>query len=430
MSYFTITGGQPLHGSLTLAGSKNLASKLMIASLLTKETCTLYNVPDIGENQLAAALLHLTGARVQRAGTTVTVDPTNVTSADLRTGPKNRLPILLIPPLLFRTGKAVVPEPGGDQIGARPVNFHVKILEQFGARVHYESGTYHARAKQLTGTNLTLPFPSVGATETALLAAVWAKGSSIIAGAAIEPEVLELVSFLTALGGSIVRHDRLFSVTGVADFHGASQTVIPDRIEAASYAALALATRGSVLLHNANPDHLSTYITFVESIGGAVDIEGGGLRFSYRQPLQAAHIVTGVHPGFMTDWQQPTAVMLLTAQGESSIHETVHEQRFGYVDQLNSLGASIRVERTSHSVGVPAFVLHPITLIAHIPGSTQLVGGRLTMPDLRAGMAYIIAALVARGQSTVYGVDQVDRGYERIDQKLLALGAQITRHTE
>lgn len=430
MEYFSIKGGKRLEGTVSLAGSKNLASKLMIASLLSSEPCTITNVPEIGENQLAMDLVQLTGASATRDGTTVTINAPTITQTDLSDGPSNRLPILIISPLLFRTGEAIVPEPGGDKIGRRPVNFHVDLLTQFGAAVHVADGLYHATANRLVGTTIDLPYPSVGATETALMCAVWAEGESSIAGAAIEPEVQELVGYLNAMGADISLNDRTYTVQGVQSFHAASQRVIPDRLEAVSYATLAVATHGSVLLEHAKAEHLTAFMRMMEQAGAGVEQLEDGIRFSYQEPLKAVTITTGVHPGFMSDWQQPTAVMLLTAEGESAIHETVYEHRFGYVDQLISMGASIRVEAAASNLGLPPFELHEETQIAYLLGPAKLQGTTLTMPDLRAGMAYIIAALVAEGQSTVYGIEQVDRGYEQIVEKLQALGAEIERKVE
>ncbi len=428
MEYFLIRGGKRLSGSVPLSGSKNLASKLMIASLLTSEVCELRNVPDIGENQLAERLVELAGARVERSGQTIQVWADSVTQSDVQAAPKNRLPVLVVAPLLFRLGRATVPEPGGDRIGSRPINFHTDILRRLGAQVRAESGLYHVTADRLHGAELALPYPSVGATETALLASVWADGQSVIRGAAVEPEVLELIKYLQAMGAHIAHTgEREFTVHGVRTFHGAIQRVIPDRIEAVSYVCLALATGGSIELTKATGVDIDTFSTFVDNIGGRREKGKDTLKFWVNQPLRAGQVVTGVHPGFMTDWQQPTTVMLLTAHGHSTVKETVHERRFGYIDELNRMGAAIRVESVASQPQRNHFELHATTQIAHINGPRQLHGQALTMPDLRAGMAYISAALVASGQSSVFGIDQVDRGYDRIIEKLHSLGAEIER---
>lgn len=431
MEYFHILGGKKLAGSIPLAGSKNLASKLMIASLLTADTCELTNVPDIGENQLAQQLVKLTGGTVERSGTSLSVSGASVSRSDVRDAPRNRLPVLVIAPLLLRLGEAIVPQPGGDKIGTRPINFHTDILTTLGASVRSANGLYHVTADRLLGAELPLPYPSVGATETALLATVWAQGESVIRGAAIEPEVLELIGYLKAMGASIRKTgEREFTIQGVRDFHGASQRVIPDRIEAVSYVSLALATGGSLELTETDGVDISTFSTFVESIGAQRQESSDHMKFWIDQPLTAGHVVTGVHPGFMTDWQQPTTVMLLTASGHSTVQETVHERRFGYIDELNKMGAAIRIEQQPAASAEADARLFATTEIAHVDGPAQLIGRTLTMPDLRAGLAYISAALVAQGQSKIYGVEQVDRGYDSIVEKLQSLGAEIERRVE
>lgn len=427
MPSFVIEGGRPLEGEISLAGSKNLASKLLIASLLTDEPCTLQNVPNIGENHLAEQLVSLAGARVTREGTTLTVHTPTITTTELLAAPRNRLPVLVIAPLLFRAGTVTVPEPGGDRIGARPINFHLDLLSSLGARVSPVEGGYRVEADQLSGTRLELPYPSVGATETALLATVWAAGVSTISNAALEPEVMELVRYLRSLGASIEQQgDREFLVTGRQTFHGATQRVLPDRIEAASYAALALASAGDVIVREARLAQLDTFLSFVSDIDGGYEIIGDDIRFWKKGPLRATDVTTGVHPGFMTDWQQPSAIALLTANGKSTIHETVHEQRFGYVEQLRKMGAKIDIEFVEGSAA-DRHIIHERTQRAIIHGPAELHGAELTMPDLRAGMAYVIAALIASGTSTLYGIEQVDRGYEQLELKLRPLGAQIER---
>ncbi|MBI4032453.1 UDP-N-acetylglucosamine 1-carboxyvinyltransferase [Candidatus Berkelbacteria bacterium] len=414
-------------GEVTLSGAKNLASKLMLATLLTEEECILENVPEIGESDIALAMVARAGGHVERTGTTVRIRNHSISESDLSTVPRNRLSILAIGPLLFRTGRAIVPVPGGDQIGKRPVDFHLTALRQFGATITEEGGLYVAEALELTGTAVTLPYPSVGATETVLLCGAWANGTTTLTNAAIEPEVSELVHFLRELGVTIDSpSERTFVIQGTHSFKGATQRVIPDRLEAISYAAAALATRGDVRMHGAMPEHLNTYQTFVNDIGGSFEILGDALRVSAHGPLRPTVVRTDVYPGFATDWQQPSAVALLTAAGESVIHETVMDNRFGYCDDLIRMGAQISV--STNCVGTPCRFNGQSAHVARISGPTQLTASQITIPDIRAGMAHLIAALIAHGESTLIGLEHLDRGYgQQLEEKLRALGATIRR---
>ena len=429
MAFFTIHGGTPLRGEVTLSGAKNLASKLLIATLLTPDECVIENVPDIGENQIALEILRLVGATPSREIETIRTAADRITNSDVRAAPRNRLSGLTIGPLLFRTGRAAVPFPGGDRIGRRPVDFHLDALRSLGATITEESDGFSIEAPNgLQGAQIDLPFPSVGATETTLLTAAWARGETLLQNAAIEPEVLELVRFLQAMGAKIEQlADRTFRIQGVTNFSRARQRVIADRLEAVSYASAALATRGDVLLHEAVVEHLDTYITFVRRIGGGVAVESDGIRFYAEGHLRATDIRTDVYPGFVTDWQQPSTVVLVTAGGTSTIHETVYENRFGYVRELNRMGASIDVQ-TACLQPACRYDGQNFEHVAVIQGPSHLHGTDIEVPDIRAGMAHVVAALVADGVSRLNGIEHLDRGYgHQFEAKLRGIGASIER---
>ncbi|MBI4022947.1 UDP-N-acetylglucosamine 1-carboxyvinyltransferase [Candidatus Berkelbacteria bacterium] len=425
---YVIEGGQPLVGSVRLSGAKNLANKLMIASLLASKPCTLQNVPEIGEIDIVSGIIQATGAHIERRAETLTIDPQSLNQFDLRQVTSNRIPILAAGPLLRKTGRAILPAPGGDRIGLRPIDFHLDALTKLGAHVEQQGRFYVLRADRLRGAMIQLPFPSVGATENVLLAATTAEGVTELRNGAIEPEILELVRFLCALGARIERTERTYVITGTRELGGADWTVMPDRIEAVSYIALALATRGEILIEQAGLAAIDAYRPFLDEIGANYELQGSDLRIrgNHRQ-LRATTITTGVHPGFLSDWQQPSAVVLVTATGDSTIHETVFEDRFGYVRDFRHMGAMIEV--TSGCSPVPCrFDGKGHAHVATIHGPSQLHGTELELLDIRAGMAHLIAALAAQGTSVLHGIHHLDRGYGTgLQEKLTRLGASITR---
>lgn len=429
--HYEITGGTPLGGRITLAGAKNLASKLILASLLPDGVSTIHGVPDIGETEIAVELIRAAGAAVTKTGDTLTIDATAVTPPDLgHLSSKSRLSILLLGPLLHRFGSAHVPPVTGDQIGRRPVGFHIDALRALGARIEQTADGFSAHADGLRGASISLPYPSVGATETILLTATWATGTTILDNAAVEPEVLALADFLRAMGADIQVDQaiRRMTIQGVATLRGAEQTVLPDRLEAVSYASLALATGGSVLLTNAVASHLSSYLDFCARIGAAVTHGSDGIRFERQGELRATSIETAVHPGFMADWQQPSLIVLLAARGESYVHETVYEDRLRYTADLAAMGADVSV--STECYGTPCrFAGQGFRHSALVRGPSQLTAATLQIPDIRAGMAHVIAAFMATGTSFLHGIEHLDRGYgaSEFERKLRSLGADIAR---
>jgi UDP-N-acetylglucosamine 1-carboxyvinyltransferase len=295
-----------------------------------------------------------------------------------------------------------------------------------GADVTTTASAVVLRASKLEGTHVRFAFPSVGATENVLLAAVLAKGTTVIDNAAVEPEVLDLVHFLQQMGALVsVGVERRITIEGVSRLRGADHTAITDRIEAASFAAAAVATDGSVEVVGARQDVLGSFLNTLRKVGGEFEVTPRGLRFFRAHELIAQHVETSVHPGFMTDWQQPLVVLLTQARGASVIHETVYENRFGYTEQLNEMGGQIAL--STHCLGgTPCrYRSKDFRHSAVVMGPTPLTGANLEIPDLRAGFAYVMAALVANGESTVRGTRYLERGYEDPVGKLLAMGAQI-----
>jgi len=444
----TVHGGTPLHGRIRVRGAKNLVSKAMVAALLGDAPSRLYDVPRIRDVEVVGGLLEIHGVRVTDGAEDgeLVLDPANVASAtfdeiNVHAG-SSRIPILLCGPLLHRLGHAFIPDLGGCHIGPRPIDFHIQALRQFGAVVDKAPEGMHLTAPSgLHGTKLELPYPSVGATEQVLLTAVMAEGVTELRNAAVEPEIIDLICVLQKMGAIIKVHtDRVIEIQGVPRLGGYTHRPIPDRIEAASWAAAALATGGDIEVLGAEQVDMMTFLNVFRSVGGNYEVtdtrpprngspgQEGGIRFWHPGgELKAVALETDVHPGFMTDWQQPLVVALTQARGLSIVHETVYEQRLGYTEALNSMGATIQVYRDCLG-GTPCrFGRRDFKHSAVIAGPSKLHAADLVIPDLRAGFSHLIAALAAEGTSRVYGVDLINRGYEDFEAKLAALGAHAER---
>lgn len=427
---YRITGGVPLSGTVRASGAKNAVTKLLVATLLTDQACVLSGVPRILEVDLVLDMLVELGADVTWLDEhTIRVHTREVTSPSLSSAYSgvNRIPILMMGPLLHRRGETVVPLPGGCTIGKRPIDFHLDGLRRMGADIVENPGAVKVSATRLIGAQVRLPFPSVGATENLLLAAALAKGTTVIANAAVEPEIVDLVLMLQKMGALITMDtDRTITIEGVPTLRGVAHTTVPDRIEIASFAAAAVATDGRIEVQGARQDHLITFLNALRHIGGEFGETPHGLEFFRGRELTATEIETGVHPGFMTDWQQPITVLLTQATGTSVVHETIYEDRFGYTEQLNLMDAEI--ELTTRCLGATSCRWHNRGYLhtAKISGPTTLKAANLAIPDLRAGFGYVLAALVAEGTSTITGTRYLERGYEQPVAKLAAVGAHIT----
>ena len=432
-STFHVRGGRPLSGEITVRGAKNLVSKAMVAALLGEQPSVLHSVPDIRDVQIVSELLSIHGVKIERDAEsgTLHMDPSNVEKAhvadiDTHAG-SSRIPILFCGPLLHRLGEAIIPDLGGCRIGDRPINYHLDVLRNFGAVVDKrEMGIYITAPNGLKGTKIHLEYPSVGATEQVLLTAVRAQGVTELSNAAVEPEIEDLIAVLQKMGALIsLQTDRTITIEGVDALSGYEHIAIPDRIEAASWACAALATKGSVFVRGAQQKPMSTFLNTFRKVGGGMDITPAGIRFYHPgTPLRAIAVETDVHPGLMTDWQQPLVVALTQADGISIVHETVYENRLGFTSALNDMGAHTQVYRECLGGSSCRFGHSNYNHSAVISGPKTLRAADITVPDLRGGFSYLIAALGAEGVSTIHGIDLIDRGYERFQHKLAQLGAE------
>lgn len=440
MQKLIIQGGKPLFGSVRLGGAKNASFKLMIASLLGSGESRLLNLPRIDDVVFTTQIIRALGGKVKGVGErTLLINSKDLTEYFIpdKFGPKSRASSMFIPVLLARFGAASVPIPGGDKIGARPLNRHMEGLEKMGATVAYEKNRLVVKGKQLHGATYRFSKNSHTGTETLIMAGVLAKGKTVIENAAVEPEIDDLILFLNNMGAHIRRRvGRIIQIDGVKRLNPAIHRVMPDRNEAISYACAAIATKGDIVVENARQDHLEEFLEKLDEIGGGYEVGEYGVRFYYKGALRATDVVTRPHPGFMTDWQPLWATLMTQAKGASIIHEAIHPFRFQYVDDLVSMGAKI----TPHEIAVGDKEKFYNFNIANdephhyhaikITGPTKLHGGTFTVPDLRAGATLAIAALIAKGTTTIIGAEHIDRGYESLDSRLQSMGARIERQEE
>ncbi len=421
----------PLRGEVEISGAKNAATKEIVASLLTKEVCVLDNAPNIEDTQLTLQMCRELGGKVDCRGRgrriKIQTSKIKIPAVSQSYTGRNRIPILMIGPLLHRCGWARVPIVGGDEIGKRPVNFHFMALEKMGAKIERQNDEYLISADRLHGAEILLPYPSVGATENVLLSSVLAQGRTVLRNAAIEPEVIDLVMVLQKMGAIVeMREDRTYIIDGIDKLGGYDHQVITDRIEAASFACAAIASGGDVLVKGAEQRHMVTFLNKIRLVGGGIEVQKEGIRFfATKTPLKSISIETSTHPGFMTDWQQPFVVLLTQAHGESIVHETVFENRFEYVKELDKMGANIKLSTRCLGSLPCRFEGERFNHSAIIFGPTKLKGTKIEMPDIRAGFSYLLAAAIAKGKSTVFGVEHVERGYEKIAEKLQGLGVGV-----
>ncbi|MDP9328858.1 MAG: UDP-N-acetylglucosamine 1-carboxyvinyltransferase [Actinomycetota bacterium] len=417
MDRLLVTGGTPLAGRVRISGAKNSALKLMAAALLAPGRCTISRVPRIMDCRLMGELLEHMGLGVAWEADRVTIDGSDLTSveAPYELVRQMRASIVVLGPLLARRGEARVALPGGDNIGSRPIDLHLKGLERMGAEISMEHGFLHARARQLRGAAITLEYPSVGATENLLMAAVAARGTTVIDNAAREPEIADLAAFLVSMGARISgAGSSTIEIEGVDTFVPADHATIPDRIEAGTFAMAAVATQGDVELVGARADHLELALVKLADVGAQVDLTEAGVRIRQAERARAVDFVTLPYPGLATDFQPLMMAVLVTAAGTSIATENVFDSRFLFVDELVRMGADVRTEG-HHAV---------------IRGVERLSAAPVRALDIRAGAAMVIAALTAEGETEVSDVHHVDRGYEDFEAKLTALGAEVRRERE
>lgn len=426
-----IKGSKPLSGRIDIHGAKNALSKQMVAALLTDEFSRLDNVSLVSDTFIVADMIKALGGQVEidHKNHTLSIVAKKLSALsperlDQFAG-KSRIPILLCGPLLHRVGRVVIPQLGGCNIGARPVDFHLDALEQMGATITQDDKYITLTATRLKGAKLSLNYPSVMATEQVLIAASLAEGVTELTNAAVEPEIYDLICVLQQMGASIsVDTDRTIRILGVDKLHGFTHKVIPDRIEAASWACVALATNGNIKVQGAKQVDMLTFLNKYRQVGGGFKVEGGSITFwRDQEQLRPITLQTDVHPGFMTDWQQPLVVTLTQAHGVSVIHETVYEERFGYTQALNQMGAQIQLFRECLGGADCRFGSRNFAHSAVVVGPTQLKGQEITVPDLRGGFSYVVAALMAEGESTLHNTGIIQRGYADFIAKLKGIGA-------
>ena len=420
----------PLVGEVEVSGSKNAVTKHMVAAMLGTEPSTVTNAPDVGDVGITADILNSLGVGVEIEGDRITIDPVDAPDPNVPlefTG-LNRIPILLLGPLLARNHEAFVPLVGGDRIGQRPVDFHITALESMGAEISVSPDGISARAERLRGAQITLPYPSVGATESVLLTAVLAEGRTVLRNAALEPEVTELALFLQRMGARIgFKPDRRILIEGVDHLRGAEARLQGDRLEAFSYLVAGLMTGGQVRVGGCAQDRLVTAIDTLQKMGARFEITDDYISANAGDGLRPVAVQTSTHPGFMTDWQPPLIVLMTQAEGMSVIHETVYEDRLGYVRELTAMGAEVELFDTC--LGGPACRFHDTNAMhsAVVRGVSKLRGAEVTIPDVRAGFSSVIAAAVADGSSTLHGIHHLERGYNRPFATLESLGLKLER---
>jgi UDP-N-acetylglucosamine 1-carboxyvinyltransferase len=401
-----------------------------VAAILGSAPSTITNAPDVGDVGITAQILTSLGVGVDIDDDCITVEPTDKLDprVPLEFTGLNRIPILLLGPLLHRNHEAFVPLVGGDRIGRRPVDFHIEALQAMGAHIEERDEGILARADKLTGAKITLPYPSVGATESVLLTAVLAEGKTVLRNAAIEPEVTELALFLQRMGARIgFSPDRRIVIEGVEKLGGASTRLQGDRLEAFSYLVAGLMTGGRVRVAGCAQDRLVTAINTLQAMGASFEITDNWISASADDGLRPAAVQTDTHPGFMTDWQPPLIVLMTQADGMSVLHETVYEDRLGYVEALKAMDAEIELFDTC--LGGPACRFHDSSSkhSAVVRGVSKLHGAEVTIPDVRAGFSSVIAAAVADGSSLLHGIHHLERGYNKPFETLEGLGMRLER---
>ncbi|MGH2596085.1 MAG: UDP-N-acetylglucosamine 1-carboxyvinyltransferase [Actinomycetota bacterium] len=417
MDRLLVTGGARLSGSVRISGAKNSALKLMAASLLAPGRSVVRNVPRIRDCGVMAEMLEHFGVRVTLRDGVAELDATDVHDAEApdELVRQMRASIVVLGPLLARCGRAKVSLPGGDEIGARPVDLHVRGLERMGATIRVEHGFLLAEADELRGAHITLDYPSVTATENLLFAAARARGITVLDNAAREPEIADVAKCLVAMGARIDgAGSSTIEIEGVDELRPTDHTAVADRIEAGTWAAAAVATQGDVTIENARPEHLKLFLSGIADAGAEVSVSDAGLRIRQAARARAVDFATLPYPGIATDFQPILLAMLATSDGTAIVTENVFESRFLYVGELRRMGADIRTEG-HHAI---------------IRGVSRLSAAPVRALDIRAGAAMVIAGLCADGVTEVADMQHIDRGYEDFETKLEGLGAEVRRERE
>lgn len=414
MAKFLIAKSPPLRGKVRISGAKNSVLPVIAASLLTEEVCILEDIPQLEDLNVACQLLNFLGSKIDIYNSTLRIDNSRINKdyAPDELIRKMRASFLIMGPLLARLGKIRISLPGGCAIGSRPIDLHLKGFSALGAEITMGHGYIEARAERLRGSRIYLDFPSVGATENIMMVAALAEGQTIIENAAEEPEIVDLANFINAMGGNIRGAGTgTIKIEGVKYLHGTSHTVIPDRIEAGTFMVAAAITKGDILLENVLIEHLKPVEAKLKEVGVDIREEGEGIRVQGTDNMKSVDIKTLPYPGFPTDMQAQMMALLTTVPGISIITETVFENRFMHVRELQRMGANIKIEGSS----------------AVVEGVDKLTGAKVRATDLRAGAALVLAGLFAEGETEVSDIYHIDRGYDKFEHKLRVLGAKIKR---
>ncbi len=419
MDKFVIKGGTRLKGDVTISGAKNAAVAILPATLLVNGICTIENLPNISDVKIFCEILSTLGAKITwNTPNEITIDTRNIdcTNAPLEMTSKFRASYYLLGALLGRCGCAEVGIPGGCNLGARPIDQHIKGFEALGAKVDVGQGKISAKVKKLVGTSIYMDIVSVGATINIMLASVLAEGTTTIDNAAKEPHIVDVANFLNSMGADIRGAGTdVIKINGVKELvKNGSYSVVPDQIEAGTFMLAAVASKGDILIKNCIPEHLDCVTAKILEIGGCVEDFGDSIRVFCNQRPSKATVKTLPYPGFPTDLQPQMGVVLSIADGTSIINESIWESRFQYTNELNKMGAKITAQGKS----------------AFFEGVKELSGSPVYATDLRAGSALIIAGIIAKGETQIFNIEHIDRGYENIEQKFRNLGANIQRVSE
>ncbi|MGA4516766.1 UDP-N-acetylglucosamine 1-carboxyvinyltransferase [Solibacillus silvestris] len=416
MDVYKIQGGNRLKGKITVSGAKNSAVALIPASILADSSVTIGGIPEISDAWTLKALLEEIGGEVTFENGKMTIDPSKMVAMPLPNGnvKKLRASYYMMGAMLGRFKQAVIGMPGGCFLGPRPIDQHIKGFEALGAKVTNEHGAIYLRADELIGAKIYLDVASVGATINIMLAAVRAKGKTTIENAAKEPEIIDVATLLTNMGANIKgAGTSVIRIEGVDELKGTKHTIIPDRIEAATFMIMAAAIGDGVLVDNVIPLHMEAVTAKLREMGVTVEEKEESIYISKQKNLQAVDVKTLVYPGFPTDVQQPLSVLMTQAEGTSMITDTIYSARFKHIDELRRMSAKARVEGNT----------------AIIQGPASLEGSTVTATDLRAGAALVLAGLIAKGETEIHDIYHIERGYSSLIEKLCAIGANIRKES-
>lgn len=414
MAKYKITGQNELSGKIRMGGAKNAALKIIPAAIMANSPSTIHDVPRIKDIEKLEEIIVKAGGKIDVDGNTVKIDPTGIKSTKLddELTMKLRGSIVLAGPMLSRFGEVEFAQPGGCLIGARPIDSHIDVFKQFGVELEERGESYALKGKPKAG-EIIMSELSVTATENAIMCAVLSKGTTKVYAGATEPEIHDLVAYLNKMGAKIeADHSHTYTITGVDKLEGVEHTVIPDRVEAGTYLLMGLATNSEITIDNVRPDLLMHVIKRLTDAGAKLNIENNQIKVFKSHTLKAIDIDTRTYPGFPTDLQSQYAVYSTTTNGATRIFETIFESRFGYIEEIKKMGADIEVEGPH---------------IVNIHGPVELNGHEIDANDIRGGAALVMAGLIAKGETTINGIELIERGYERMDEKLKSLGANIEK---